>query len=248
MRAGIRPVSGMMILIAVSAGAMCPPAQARTAKKPHLDFPTRLPEMPQDQEVLEGKDKGFAPGDQLSVDVFGLPSLSRMVTVNTNGEIQLPMIGTLKAADETGTTLAAIVRTRLMERYVRDPQVTVALVAAAAQSVWVRGDVRTPGEVEVTPRTNLLTALDIADIRDLKTTNVPILLFRTVDGNRLIARYSLSQLRAGTVKLPKLYGGDVIHVGPDKLTAKDLKTLTPQTGTFYQLATFPPEMVTPSGE
>jgi polysaccharide export outer membrane protein len=237
-----------MALMAVSLSGTGLPVHARGAKKPHLDMATRLPDVPQDQEVLEGKDKGFAPGDRLAVDVFGLPDLSRAVTVNTNGEIQLPMIGTVKAADETGQTLAAIVRARLMERYVRDPEVTVALVAAAAQSVWVRGDVRTPGAVEVTPRTSLLSALDIADIRDLKTVDAPILLFRTVDGNRLIARYSLSQLRAGTVKLPPLYGGDVIHVGPDKLSAKDLKTLTPKTGTFYQLAAFPPDMVTRSGE
>lgn len=249
MRARVWRVSGLVAVMATALSGAGPAVHARASKKsPHLGMATRLPDAPQDQEVLEGKEKGFAPGDRLAVDVFGLPDLSRSVTVNTNGEIQLPMIGSVKASGETVRTLAAIVRSRLMERYVRDPDVTVALVAAAVQTVWVRGAVRTPGAVEITPKTSLMSALDIADIRDLKAADAPVLLFRTVDETRLIARYSLSQLRAGKVKLPTLYGGDVIHVGPDKLTAKDLKTLTPQTGTFYQLASFPPDMATPSAQ
>ena len=235
-------------LLALMLSGSCMAAEPRPSRKPHLAIEAQLPKAPEDNDVTIGKEKGFAPGDRLSVDIFGLPELGRTVLVNPNGDIQLPMIGTIRAAGETIPSLTGIVRTQLMLHYVRDPQVTVSLVAMATPTIWVRGDVRTPGAIPVTPQTSLISALDVANVRDLKTADAPILLFRTVDGTRLIARFSLSQLRAGKGVAPPLYVGDVIHVGPDRLSRKDLKVLTPQAGKFYQLAAFPADMATPSGQ
>ncbi len=206
------------------------------------------PDEPEEQFVRADPETVLGPGDELNIEVSGSPDLSRTVIVNANGDIFLPLIGKVKAVNETSLTLTDSVRTRLMKRFVRDPVVTVTLVVAAERTVWVGGYVRSPGAVEVSSDTSLLSVLDSADIRDLKSVDTPILLLRSVAGKRLIARFSLSELRAGTNQPPQILVGDVIHVGPDKLTLRDLKLLTPQTGTFYQLAPFPTDVAAHSGK
>jgi polysaccharide biosynthesis/export protein len=99
------------------------------------------------------------PQDRLSIAVVDEPTLTRIVTVGSDGAFDYPYIGTVKAA---GVTLRAIqqdITTRLKEKYLRNPQVSIEVETYRSQVVYVWGQVRNPGAVTLMGNINLTEAL-----------------------------------------------------------------------------------------
>lgn len=84
-------------------------------------------------------------GDQLSVQVYGDPSLSQSATVLPDGSLNYPLVGRVNVRGSTTDEAAAAI-TRQLQRYVRHPNVTVSVVVAAQFSIQVLGDVKSPGK------------------------------------------------------------------------------------------------------
>ena len=81
------------------------------------------------------------------------------VTVDENGDIQLPYIGTVPAAGRTPGTVAKTVQSR-MRGLSQQPQATVSIARSAQNRVIVSGDVRQPGIQPLTAaRERLLDAI-----------------------------------------------------------------------------------------
>jgi polysaccharide export outer membrane protein len=94
--------------------------------------------------------------DLLEISVFEVPELSRTVRVSEKGRISLPLLGEIEAAGLTASQLQERLRTRLTERYVRDPQVSVFVREHGSKRVSVLGAVGKPGVYEMLgPRTLL---------------------------------------------------------------------------------------------
>jgi polysaccharide export outer membrane protein len=93
-------------------------------------------------------------GDQVEVAVWRTPEASRTVMVRPDGFISLPLIQEIQAAGLTPRELADNVRRALSARLV-DPEVTVIPVNMRQPTVYVLGDVRTPGAF---PLRNAVTA------------------------------------------------------------------------------------------
>ena len=99
------------------------------------------------------------PGDVLDVQVFGNPELTRTTTVQTSGEIALPLLGDVAVA---GLTLVEVQRklVTLLERdYLVNPQVEVKVREYQSQSVIVLGEVNDPGRKVIRGRTRLIDLL-----------------------------------------------------------------------------------------
>lgn len=99
------------------------------------------------------------PQDRLSIAVVDEPTLTRVVTVGSDGTFDYPYIGLVKAG---GVSLRAIqqdITTRLKEKYLRNPQVSVEVEAYRSQVVYVWGQVRSPGAVTLMGTINLTEAL-----------------------------------------------------------------------------------------
>jgi polysaccharide export outer membrane protein len=82
-------------------------------------------------------------GDRIGVTVFGQPDLSGEATVDQGGNIRLPMIGDVSAANLTLSELEGSVAQALTSGYVRNPTVTARI--AEYSPIYVLGLVRTPG-------------------------------------------------------------------------------------------------------
>jgi polysaccharide export outer membrane protein len=93
-------------------------------------------------------------GDQVEVSVWRNPEVSRTVTIRPDGFISLPLIQELKAAGLTPKELAEGVTKQLSGRLL-NPEVTVIPSQTRQASVYVLGDVRTPGAY---PARNAVTA------------------------------------------------------------------------------------------
>jgi polysaccharide export outer membrane protein len=81
--------------------------------------------------------------------------------LDASGGIDLPLIGRVEGAGLTVDELRGRIRERLDE-YVRDPQVSVEIVAFHSQSVSVMGAVKNPGVFYLEGPTTLVTAISLA--------------------------------------------------------------------------------------
>jgi polysaccharide export outer membrane protein len=188
-----------------------------------LPVPTRADLNTGDRPSLIG------PLDTISVEVFGLPELSREVQVDASGRIAMPLIGTLEARGKTAEELARSVETALSTRYVRDPKVTVNIRSSVSQVVTVDGQVTEPGLYPVTNQMTLMRA--VASAKGLsefaKVDDVVIL--RTVDGKRMAGLYNIAAIRRGLYADPAIYPNDTIVVGdsPQRRLFRDLVSVAP---------------------
>ncbi|MEZ5367060.1 MAG: polysaccharide biosynthesis/export family protein, partial [Bryobacterales bacterium] len=87
----------------------------------------------------------LGPDDRITVDAIGAPEIAgREYRIDPGGEVRLPMIGSIGAEGRTPAEVEQEIRARL-DRYIRDPQVSVAVHSFGSRPVSVLGQVATPG-------------------------------------------------------------------------------------------------------
>lgn len=93
------------------------------------------------------KDSGgsLGPGDVIELRVFREPDLAGVYRVTRNGSIEVPLIGTVLLGGRDPDEVAAEIRTRLADGYLKDPQVAVFVREHNSQKIYVLGQVAKPG-------------------------------------------------------------------------------------------------------
>jgi polysaccharide export outer membrane protein len=99
------------------------------------------------------------PQDRLSIAVVDEPTLTKVVTVGSDGTFDYPYIGLVKAGGVSLRALQQDITARLKEKYLRNPQVSIEVETYRSQVVYVWGQVRLPGAVTLMGNTNLTEAL-----------------------------------------------------------------------------------------
>jgi polysaccharide export outer membrane protein len=107
-------------------------------------------------------DYRIGPDDMLQIKVFDAPDLSQTVRVAGDGDISLPLLGTIKAAGMTPRELELVLQALLRRTYMKDPQVTVTVTEMQSHSVSVLGAVKTPGVFQIRGTKTLLEMLSMA--------------------------------------------------------------------------------------
>jgi polysaccharide export outer membrane protein len=102
------------------------------------------------------------PADILRVSVYNEPQMSGAFRIENDGYFNYPFLGRVKAAGRSVADVAAMLKLRLADGYLRDPQVTVEVDVFRSQSVFVIGEVRTPGKYVLSGAATLLDALSQA--------------------------------------------------------------------------------------
>ena len=97
--------------------------------------------------------------DRLSITVVDEPSLTRLVTVGSDGSFEYPFIGQVRAAGLTIRAIQQDITTRLKEKYLRNPQVAIEVESYRSQVVYVWGQVKIPGAVTLMGNISLTEAL-----------------------------------------------------------------------------------------
>lgn len=162
----------------------------------------------------EAEAQKLRPGDRLAIRVFGEPELtSEQYRIDAAGYLQVPLVGEMIAAGLTPEELRRELTRRLGARFIRDPQVSVAVAESIKTRFAVEGQVEQPGVYDADNQTTLLSAL--AQARSPKKTAKldEVLVFRIVNGQRMGARFDLRDIRAGTAADPQILPGDTIVVG-----------------------------------
>ena len=164
------------------------------------------------QAFSNGADYHIGAQDLLDVSVLGVPDLSREVRVDANGKISLPLIGVVQAGGDTINELQQDIQAKLGAKYLQNPQVTVFVKEYTSQRVTVNGSVKNPGIYPITGKTTLMQVLAQAGGLDPLAEHNGVVLFRTVDGKRMMARFDTDKIINGSMPDPEVYGNDLIDV------------------------------------
>jgi polysaccharide export outer membrane protein len=117
----------------------------------------------------------IGPEDELDIKVWEQPQLSGAVRVRSDGMITVPLLkNEIRAAGLTLLALRQVITEELGASALKDPQVTVNLLAAHSKKYWLYGQVKSPGEKELIMPTTILQAivsaggfLDFANQKDI---------------------------------------------------------------------------------
>jgi polysaccharide export outer membrane protein len=159
--------------------------------------------------------------DVLTITVFGETELSGRYTVEQDGTFTFPQIGRVKAGGTTLRGLELELRQRLADGYLRNPQVSVSIDTYRSQRVLVIGEVRSPGEFQLTGEMTLLMALAKAGLttpaagRDVVVVRAPKKGGESESANAEpeVLHIDLSDLQAGNAALNvRLLDGDTVNV------------------------------------
>ncbi|MBS0154441.1 MAG: SLBB domain-containing protein [Nitrospira sp.] len=103
----------------------------------------------------------LGPNDVIQVQVFGEDDLSVERTVDGNGTITFPLLGTLSVGGRTVQDFQDELTAHLRAGYIRNPKVTVFIVRH--RNFFVNGEVRKPGGFEYREGMTVQKALALAE-------------------------------------------------------------------------------------
>jgi polysaccharide export outer membrane protein len=138
-------VSCVVLAIAVAASAQGPstPSSSSAATSPSSDYVV-------------------GPQDVLKITIFDEPTMSGTYRVDADGSFQYPMLGRVVASGLRVRDIAQMLKTKLEDGYIKRAQVAVDVDQFRSRSIFVVGEVRTPGKYPMTGQMSLIEALAAA--------------------------------------------------------------------------------------
>ena len=167
-------------------------------------------------------------GDVLQIEVLEDATLNRNAIVLPDGQISLPLAGSVRAAGRSLAQVQAELASRLAPNFAPPPTVYVTLNSLAERApsaaprltdIYVLGAATTPGKVEVKPGATLLQALAVAGGVTPFAAKKRIQL-RRVDksGVEKVYKFDLDAIERGAAGgSTRLMSGDVIVIPQRKL-------------------------------
>ena len=176
---------------------------------------TALPPPTTADQILERRPYLIGPRDKVVIEVYNVPELTRTLQVDANGQISLPLLGTIEAAGKSPAELSEIIRTGLTGRFVRNPQVSVN-ADTINQVITVDGQVKTPGLYPVLGKMTLQKAVASAQGVTTDANTSYVVIFRQVGERQMAGVYDLQAIRRGQYADPEVFTNDIVYVGEDR--------------------------------
>ena len=105
----------------------------------------------------------IAPGFLLNVEVYDEPDLSAQLRVGDDGNVIMPLVGTIHVAGDTQAEAQHKIQESLKSaKILKSPQVTLNIVQYATTLVTVLGEVSSPGRLQMLAPHSLLDVLSFA--------------------------------------------------------------------------------------
>lgn len=112
--------------------------------------------------------------DVLGIKVFNEPTLTGPYNVDSDGSITFPLVGRVDVQGKTVRDIEALLTKLLTGGYIRRPQVAVEISQYRSRSIFVLGEVRTPGKYSIEGQVTLLEV--IAKAGSLTATAGPVII------------------------------------------------------------------------
>lgn len=176
--------------------------------------------------TVGAQDYQIGSSDLLNIKVFQADELSREVRVDANGNINLPLLGTVSIAGLTQTEAENKLADLMRQSLLQDPQVTIFIKEFTSQRITIEGEVSKPGIYPINGKMTILQALAIAggpaSLADMKN----VVLFRQKDNKDQAYLINLNNIQNGTNKDFLLRNEDkiVIHRSDSRYWLKEAST------------------------
>ena len=164
------------------------------------------------------------PQDVLKITIFDEPTMSGTYRVDADGSFQYPMLGRVVASGMRVRDIAQMLKTKLEDGFIKRAQVAVDVDQFRSRSVFVVGEVRSPGKYPMTGQMSLLEALAAAG-SPTPTASSEVLILRPRDAASAAAltpdqveQTNVQRINLGDLQLGRLAGnvtlmeGDTIYV------------------------------------
>ncbi len=166
----------------------------------------------------EAADAGYVlkPGDSIVITVFQEDDLTTETRLPRSGEIEFPLVGTIKLAGRTVKEAVADLTARLSQGLVVDPKVTLIVTGSAAEQATVMGQVHRPGLIEIPgdARLDILTAIAMAGGYTDRADPGRVVVRRQREGENRSLRIDTGRMAEDpSVKSFFLDPGDIVIVG-----------------------------------
>ena len=180
------------------------------------------------------------PSDRISVNVFREPDFSLDdVRIGVEGNISLPLIGSVPAAGMTAKALEDDLTARLAQVGLRQPAVSVNISEYASHLVTVEGAVTKPGVYTFQPGARLSSAIALAEGPQRIAKSSQLAVFRETGDGIAVAKFDYAMISQGTMLDPVLEPGDRVVMGTDGLSSfwQDFLKALPAFGIFASAGT-----------
>jgi polysaccharide biosynthesis/export protein len=99
------------------------------------------------------------PSDVLGIKVFGEDALNNSYTVDSDGSITFPLLGRVQVSGQTTREIEAHLIKLLKDDYIRNPQLSVEIATYRSRSIFVIGEVKSPGRYTINGPQTLLEVI-----------------------------------------------------------------------------------------
>lgn len=157
-----RPAAPASVCLATAAAAWltCCPIAAAALRTPGPHLAEQAGQASPAQPATAGPtDYRVGPQDVLTIAVFNEPDLSGPFTIDSDGTLTYPLLGRIKVEGETLREIQEQLTKLLGESYLVNPQVSVEIRDYRSQSVYVLGEVRSPGIIRLAGNMTLIEVL-----------------------------------------------------------------------------------------
>ena len=201
-------------------------ATTKVAAEENRDAATRFPDKEErDRRIAEmtseipppGLRYEFQSGDTISIQSLRYPELDRTITIDRSGNIVFPFLGETHVAGLSATGLTDRITDAVSsDGAYTDPVVTVTLISSVPQNVYVLGEVKVPGKVQVVETISLLEAIAAAGGQTYDARMSNVLLIRGSTTPPRMVKLDLQNMFKPTSPVPlltlPLIAGDVVYV------------------------------------
>jgi len=165
---------GVFGILSIVFLAACAPQRQAARPDGNAAAPLRItaeaPQTPQQEALLEqsllqnARDQKhklnykIQPGDLIEITVYKEADMNRTARISGNGTITFPLAGVLKLSELAVPEAESLLAERLSEFLVK-PQVTVLIKEYGNKQVYVLGEVKKPGSIQI-PAERRLTILE----------------------------------------------------------------------------------------
>ena len=170
--------------------------------------------------LTPGSDYLILPGDVIEVQYRYTPEFNQTVTVQPDGYITLPIVGSVKVSEMTLEQARQLILKRAGER-LQEPEATVTLKEFQKPYFVVAGEVAQPGRMEMREKLTALQAVMLAGGFKDSAQRSQILVFRRINSDEAEVRtLNLNKIKT-TSDLSHdlmLKPGDMLLVPQNRLT------------------------------
>lgn len=182
----------------------------------------------------------LGPGDDIEINFSYVPRFNLSRTVQRDGEIQLPFIGTIMAQGKTPTELREEL-IRLYSKEMKHPDLQVITRTLVQEQVFVGGEVKSPAALNLLGQMTALQAIMRAGGFDMRSAEVEnVVIIRHKDGQRYGCALDFGDVLKGKEGQPfYLEPYDIVWVPRTRIAKINqwidqyVNKIVPQTGFFY---------------